>query len=189
MSLFVALVGLCALGGTVAFEPNEQDLKPGQTASFELRVIPDLLRWTHDELAWDALAILVGSDTLTLFKPVLSQGLTDGQDDGPDPWDKSGSVYSSAWAFGGFFGGGPVTNPHEFLVATVDVQVPGDAVPGDTLLIEVNTENEPEPFSMVTLAGMRESLAGVGTVNVVPEPATILLFGLAALALICRRQP
>lgn len=196
MLLLMVFVSSSAFGGTVAFDPPKLDLLPGQSGSFELSVIPDDVRDDQGALIWDAIVLHIGSGVLpldpsagflTLAEPVLSPdyrsrsaGFLQG------PADFSGQSYASAWIFGSFVTP-EVTNPAEFLVATIDVMVPSNAVDGDTLSVMVNTANE--GLSRVAFGAQSETtMFGLGTVNVIPEPATIVLLGFASLALIARRR-
>ena len=59
-------------------------------------------------------------------------------------------------------------------------------LPNGEYHVNINGDFDQQSFAVIGLPS--EALFGVGTINIVPEPATMSLLGLASLALIRRRK-
>ncbi len=192
MRKFAALltaVGLSAtsvLGATVTFAPNPGGSDTVNAASLPTTIDFELIVGSIPAVngalgGVSSLDVVVGSDgPLTINSFAYSQSFIDGALLPPTP-----PVPFAAYPNDLYFGGaqratGRPAGP-TYTLGVLRVGVPAGLAPGDYTFKVDNT------FDQFSFLNGDDALNGVGTVHVVPEPATLGLLALGALGLIRRR--
>ncbi len=173
--LLVTFVSSSAFAGTITFTPDKATVLAGEKVKFDLTLSSlDVLS------AFDSIDVVVGApDGLVIQDFVFSAESIAGsifQAVTPDV-----GKYIDDTKFG-FFGLAPLGTP--FNLGSLTVDTTGLEIGKYTLVVSFDTDLQ----STATLSGLSEPLFGSASVNVIPEPATISLLGLATLALIRRRK-
>jgi len=178
-----AITGVCAMtalavsaapGGTVSFDPPVREVDPSisTVTTFEVGIGASTVG------SFDAIDMIIGSDELAL---------TDWEPNYPCPFGipcwQSDDAYPSAIKFGFF---GPSNPAAGFQLGTLTVDAAG--LPVGTYTVHVDAARD-GGRSLISGGGESEPLYGVGTVQVIPDPATAVLLGLAVLVIGCRRGP
>lgn len=183
----VGLSATSALGATVSFAPNPGGSDTVNAAALPTTVNFDLIIGGIAAIdgangGLQSIDVVVGSDgPLTMNGFVYNPAFVTGAAL-PPPTPGPIGIYPNDQYFGGFETaatrpGGPTYN-----LGTLTVGVPGGLAPGDYTF---KVDGDFDQFS--NLNGT-EGLSGVGTIHVVPEPATLGLLALGALGLIRRRM-
>lgn len=184
----VAFANAYAWGGTVSFTPDKHEIYPVHLGGPDSSIVNfDLAIATLDELSggqFDGMDAVVGSnDGLLVTNFVFSAEASAAcfsvfcGMDVPGP-----GKYESDIKFGFFAAAG--TQSLVFPLGTITVDTSGLGV--GTYQVMIDQDFDQQSFAALGLP--TEGLFGVGTINIVPEPATMTLLGLASLALIRRRR-
>ena len=171
----VVFLNSYAFAGLVSFDPEKASVLPGEAAVFGVTLVSETL------------GDIQGADVVL------------GSDDVPfgfqysDEWTSAMGNVSAITPLGIFpfdlFVGG--NNPLEpiglssILLGTVTADTTGLAV-GQQYSIFVDSSRD--GFSSIGLGTTFDPISGTGLINVVPEPVTLSLLGLGALALLRRRR-
>ncbi len=179
--------GSSAFAGIVRFDPSEQDVVLGgdTTAMFDVYID------SSDMFAEDGFTgarIVIDSDDLEFtgieldptFRAfwlliILDQGL--------GPWYKFDVDIGVINLFGT-----PIAAWMDFpaLVGTISVDASGLGLGEYHIIVDSELDNGRSALANSNLGSDSEGLFGMATVNVIPEPTTLSLLGLAALGLISR---
>ena len=183
--MLVACASSHAFGGIVGFNPPkiEIDLAVSTLGKFSVSVA-SMTQFSNVFTSFD---IVFGSDDVDITGFVF-----DGAIPGIFPLNAIDVPASptSAWTYDADIGGvsftGGTSPPFLLGSLTFDTAL---LAPG-TYMIEVDPTMGGAPSELKNSAfpGQSELLTGIGTINVIPEPATISLLGLAALVLVRRRK-
>ncbi len=185
--LVIGFAQVSAFGGMISFVPEKPtvDVNAGDSPLVKLDVFLEQVG-VASFISFD---ILFGTDNIGL--DIMSFEF--------DATFAATSVFSSITNdnFGiypdaikaGFFSSAPITLGVTGLTRVGSLTVDVTAVAKDYGNYEIIVDGDRDgPRSFVSTGAVNDSLFGVGSINVVPEPATISLLGLASLALIRRRR-
>ncbi len=166
-----------ALGGTVSFDPSKHSVEAGTQVDFELTISD-----SGSLDSFQTVAIVVGSnDGLVLTEFVWAEITPFPNIVYPvsaSPKYMSGVVFG----FGNFFTG--YTAPLTIGTLSVDT----NDLPIGTYEVVISSDNDGGQSGLAE-GTLTEPLFGIGTINIIPEPATISLLGLAALCVTRWRRP
>jgi hypothetical protein len=175
--LVLTFGGASAFGGVVEFSPDPLDLMVSgpMTGSLDVTVT--------GVGQFDSLDMVIGSDDFTITGFTYDAAID--LDSTTAPYMGVGLYTASDVWIGGFNDAGHVSGP-TMLVGTVDVDLTG--LPEGTYEIEVSATRDGDISGLGVPGVGFDGLAGIGIVNVVPEPATLGLLGLASLGFLRRRK-
>ena len=178
--LAVVCLATSAFGGTVQFDPPKVDLPhEGGLAKFDIVL--------HGDGVFDAADIVIGSNDMPLGDFAYAQEFRDAMNSfvvDPPYWNNG--IYASDVFVGGshYDTQDPTVGPD---LRLGQVWVDATGLPKGEYYVHVNSDND-DALSTLWLEGVGEGLVGMGVVNVVPEPAAIVLLGLGAIGLLRRRK-
>ncbi len=170
-----------AFGGLVEFSKGEFDPNNPGLVMLDVTISSNAL--------YDFADVLFGSDDVEITDLIFSaEWLAAFSFQAPFAFNPLGvwssELFSSSTNAGAV---GPVLSMGQLVVDPTGLGLTKEDA-GTQLLVFV--DNKPVGFvlSQVGVAAATDPLFGIGIINVVPEPASIVLLGLAALALIRRRK-
>lgn len=172
----LAVVCMCssAFGGTIGFTPGEVTLRPSDPRVFTL----DMGVGTTTVGMMDSADVFVGSDDLAITDFVFADFSRFFFEN-----EANTQFYPSGWKFGYF---GLAADSTDFLLGELTVDATG--VPNGVYEVVVDAARDGNR-SAFTGGGVTDLIeTSVATVTIIPEPATISLLALGALALIRRRK-
>ena len=174
--LVVAFGGVSAFGGVVDFSPDPLDLliTGPMTGSLDVTVT--------GVGQFDSLDMVIGSDDFTITAFTYDAAID--LDSTSAPFMGVGIYGSDLW-IGGFNDAGHVSGP-SMLVGTVDVDLTGLPLGSYEIIVDPVRDGN---ISVLGVPGVgADAMSGLGVVNVIPEPATLGLLGLASLGFLRRRK-
>lgn len=185
-SLAVLAFATSSWAGTVDFLPGAANVLPGDTATFNVVV-------SSSELAtFDTVFLVIGSDVprdLDMTYAPSFVDLTTVDPGAPAPF----GIYAPDRDVA--FGGNRFATPAfqaPLLIGTLSIDTTG-LLEGSSYDIWVSTSREENDlgFSLTALAlgtGASEGLEGAATLNIVPEPATLMMLAMGGMAVAYRRR-
>lgn len=173
--LMVALIGTYAFGGVIEFSPADVVVNPGDPTvlTMDLIVAESDVNPAYDSL--DAIIGVNGGPQLTGFAwGPWGTRFFDLSEDNDD-------YYDSGWQIG-FFGTAQAAG---LTLGTLTVDVTGLPYDGMTYDIVINSDID---GGRSGIGAPPDPITALGTVTLVPEPATLSLLALGAVGLIRRRM-
>ena len=173
----LAVVCMCssAFGGTIAFTPMDVTIDP---AVDPLTFTLDMSVGGTTVGMMDSVDVFVGSDDLAItdFEWAPFTRFFDSSEANTD-------YYQSGWKFGYF---GTAADSTDFLLGTLTVDATGLAPGAYQVMVDAGRDGN---RSGITGGGVTDLVEmSIASVTIIPEPATISLLALGALALIRRRK-
>lgn len=162
-----------AFAGFVSFDPEKASVLPGEPAVFGVTLVSDTL---GDIQGAD---VVLGSDDVAF-------GFQYSDEWGSAMVNVSTPSPLGIFPFDLFVGGnGPLPiGLSSILLGTVTVETTGLAEGQYSIFVDSSRDG----FSSIGLGTTFDPISGTGLINVVPEPMTLSLLGLGALALLRRRR-
>lgn len=179
--LVIGMTQATAFGGLISFEPEKTtiDIDAGDSTLVKINVFVSGLGAIND--GFQSLDVLFGANELDLVDFVIETTLSFGfinVDTNPVTGVYADEILAGGFAFAAIPAVGPV------LFGSLTVEAAGLGYGNYEIIVDGFNDGDRSVAVNVT----RDILAGVGSINIVPEPATITLLGLASLALIRRRR-
>ena len=183
--MVVACASSHAFGGVISFDPVKIEINSSESTIGKFNV--SVASMTEFGNVFNSFDVVFGSDDVDITGFVFDGGLAavfgiNGVDVPADP--------SSAWAHDADIGGFSFTGGTSPVFALGSLTFDVGALPNGTYTIEVDPaiDGNRSKLKNSNFPAELELLTGTATINIIPEPATISLLGLAALALVRRRK-